>query len=677
MKKFLIVITLNFALCTFSCFCFAQNKNVDSLLRLIKIDKQDTSKVIHSNELCLNYINIGLYDTALFYGNEALRLAIVIANGSKQSSVKQTAKKGMAGSYSRIGIIYDDKGDYPKALDNYFRALQINEELNNQRGIYSQFNNIGLVYHKQSDYPQALNYYFKALKILKEQGKKNEIIASIFGNIGNVYSDFADYPKALDYYFKALKIFEEYGDKNSMTIDLGNIGGVYNNQINYPKALVYYFKSLRMAEEIGDKATIANNFCNIGALYSKTGKFKEAELYLKKAIAIDDSIGVLDYLSRSEGYLSQLYDTTRRYNLALIHYKKAIALKDTIFSQENKKQLVQKEMNYEFEKKEAQTKAENDKQQAVAEEKNRRQKVITGLVGAGLLLVLVFAGFVFRSLRITRKQKQIIEIKNRETEHQKKIIEEKNKDITDSINYAERIQRALLASKKMLNENLTDYFILFKPKDIVSGDFYWAAELSNNNFVLVTADSTGHGVPGAIMSIVNIAALDKAVTQGITSPDLLLNETRRLVIENLKNDGSIAGGKDGMDASLLSFDFKNNILYCAAANNPVWIIRGGELIEIKADRMPVGKHDKDILPFTLHKINLQKNDVVYTLTDGFADQFGGPDEKKFKYKPLQELLLSISTEPMEIQKQKLNDVFDNWKGSLEQVDDVCLIGIRV
>ena len=267
--------------------------------------------------------------------------------------------------------------------------------------------------------------------------------------------------------------------------------------------------------------------------------------------------------------------------------------------------------------------------------------------------------------------------KNIVVEQQKHLVEEKHKEITDSINYAERIQRALLASKKMLDENLSNYFILFKPKDVVSGDFYWATKLSNNNFVLVNADSTGHGVPGAIMSIVNIASLKEASLQGITSPDLLLNETRRLVVENLKNDGSAEGGKDGMDGSLLSFDFKNNILYCASANNPIWIIRGSELIEIKADRLPIGKHDRDKEPFTLHTLTLQKGDVVYTLTDGFPDQFGGASGKKFKHKQLQNLLLEMANEPMETQKQKLNDVFDNWKGNLEQVDDVCLIGVRI
>jgi ligand-binding sensor domain-containing protein/serine phosphatase RsbU (regulator of sigma subunit) len=302
-----------------------------------------------------------------------------------------------------------------------------------------------------------------------------------------------------------------------------------------------------------------------------------------------------------------------------------------------------------------------------------------------ILLITVIVRWNSKKLRARAQELKIkveeatLEIRNQKevVEEQKHLIEEKHKEITDSINYAERIQRALLAGKKTLDENLDDHFILFKPKDVVSGDFYWAAKLNNGHFILVTADSTGHGVPGAIMSIVNIACLKEAVMQGISDPSLLMNETRRLVIEHLKNDGSTEGGKDGMDASLLSFDFNDRVLRCACANNPVWVIRDKQLIEIKADRFPVGKHDKDQEPFTLHTLNLQKGDVVYALTDGFPDQFGGPAGKKFKQRQLQDLLLSIAQEPMDIQQQKLNDVFDAWKGGLEQVDDVCVVGVRV
>lgn len=275
-------------------------------------------------------------------------------------------------------------------------------------------------------------------------------------------------------------------------------------------------------------------------------------------------------------------------------------------------------------------------------------------------------------------------IEKKIVEKQKQIIEEKHKEMTDSIHYAERIQRALLANKKLLDEHLLskdatgrDYFIFFRPKDVVSGDFYHAVSLGKNNFILTTADSTGHGVPGAIMSILNMACLDKAIGKGLTSPELILNETRRLVIESLRNDGSTEGGRDGMDGCMLSFDFEHQRLHFAGANNPVWVIRGREIIELKANRFPVGKHDKDQTPFSLFTLPLQKQDMIYCFTDGFPDQFGGPNGKKFKHKQLQQLLLSLSQLPLAVQKQGLSDAFDSWKGEQEQVDDVTVIGIRI
>ncbi|MES2591012.1 MAG: two-component regulator propeller domain-containing protein [Bacteroidota bacterium] len=307
----------------------------------------------------------------------------------------------------------------------------------------------------------------------------------------------------------------------------------------------------------------------------------------------------------------------------------------------------------------------------------------------GISLLSLIALFVKWRERNLKKEKVLLEQKvvlrtkqlderNKVVEEQKKVVEEKHKEITDSINYAERIQRSLLASKELLDGNLKEYFVFFKPKDIVSGDFYWAAQLHNDQFALVTADSTGHGVPGAIMSILNISCLEKAVDgQQLTDPAEILGYTRKKIIETLKKDGSPLGGKDGMDCSLVCFDFKNSKLTCAAANNPVWIVRDKQMIVFAPDKMPVGKHENDVNPFTQQTIEIKKGDLVYTLTDGMPDQFGGPNEKKFMSKQLKELLISISDLPMQKQKEKLNNTLNNWKGNLEQVDDICIIGVRV
>jgi ligand-binding sensor domain-containing protein/serine phosphatase RsbU (regulator of sigma subunit) len=300
----------------------------------------------------------------------------------------------------------------------------------------------------------------------------------------------------------------------------------------------------------------------------------------------------------------------------------------------------------------------------------------------GIVCIAVIAGFIRWRVKSLRREKAIleqkVELRTMQLDERNKLVEAKHKEITDSINYAERIQRSLLASKELLDENLKEYFVFFQPKDVVSGDFYWAGKLYNNQFVLATADSTGHGVPGAIMSILNISCLEKAIeVQKCVEPSEILGYTRIKIIETLKKDGSVEGGKDGMDCSLLCLDLQHKKLTFAMANNPVWIVRNKQLIAFSPDKMPVGKHDKDKTPFTLHTFDLHKGDVIYTLTDGMSDQFGGPSGKKFMSKQLKEVLVSISDLPMEEQKEALKKVFIDWKGNLEQIDDICIIGLKI
>jgi serine phosphatase RsbU (regulator of sigma subunit) len=233
-----------------------------------------------------------------------------------------------------------------------------------------------------------------------------------------------------------------------------------------------------------------------------------------------------------------------------------------------------------------------------------------------------------------------------------------------------------LATEDILDKNLHDYFVFFQPKNVVSGDFYWASNLNNGNFLLACVDSTGHGVPGAIMSVLNISSLEKVIEKE-TEPASILNETRKLIIERLKKDGSAQGGKDGMDCTLVMLDKNKKQLQYAASNNPLWIVRGNQLMELPFDKMPVGRHDNDTISFTLHTVNLQPNDVMYTFTDGFADQFGGPNGKKFKYTRFKEVLLQISALPMQQQKNELNRQLNEWMGALEQVDDICIVAVRI
>lgn len=279
--------------------------------------------------------------------------------------------------------------------------------------------------------------------------------------------------------------------------------------------------------------------------------------------------------------------------------------------------------------------------------------------------------------KVAEQQRDLVKQSFEEAEKQKIQIEKAHKEITDSINYAERIQQSFMATADLLEANLPEYFIYFNPKETVSGDFYWAANLANDKFAISCADSTGHGVPGAIMSILNISALEKSIENGTTKANEIFNQARTTIIERLKKDGSKEGGKDGMDATLLLFNPDKSKLEYVAANNPIWIIREGELIVIKGERMPVGKNDLDHTPFKGGEFNLKKGDIIYTMTDGFQDQFGGPKEKKFKTSPLKNLILQNAKHSMNDQRSIIAETFQNWKGDLEQVDDVCIIGIKI
>jgi len=442
----------------------------------------------------------------------------------------------------------------------------------------------------------------------------------------------------------------------------------------------------------------------LAKLYLNSGKLLLAEKLLLKSQSLLLNINSNKLKIDNIADLSDLYYKMGNYKKAMDYHLAFIVLKDSMLNDESYRKIMGQQAEFEYEKKAAADSVKVSEEKKMTNLQFKQEKTQRFALYGGLILVLIFAGFMFNRFKITQKQKNIIELKEEETKkqniiitQQKHLVEEKHKEITDSINYAERIQRSFLATKELLDENLKDYFVFFKPKDIVSGDFYWADTLSNGNFALVTADSTGHGVPGAIMSLLNITSLENAVKE-TTEPAQILNLTRQTIITRLKKDGSAEGGKDGMDCSIIVFDKINNKLIIAGANNPVWIVRSDMkdvryetenkninisnlnthiLIEIKPDKIPVGKHDRDTELFTQHIFDLQSGDIIYTLTDGFPDQFGGVKGKKFMSKNLKELLLANAHLPMHELKQLLETTFKNWIGNLEQVDDVIVIGIKI
>ena len=315
------------------------------------------------------------------------------------------------------------------------------------------------------------------------------------------------------------------------------------------------------------------------------------------------------------------------------------------------------------------------------ETKRQNAQKIGFAIGFGLMLILAIV--VFRNYRQKKKDNLVISKQKQEVEFQKDLVEEKNKEIIDSINYAKRLQEAILPPKRIVQSYLSNSFILYKPKDIVAGDFYWM-ETVGDSVYFAAADCTGHGVPGAMVSVVCSNALSKAlIEENITDPGKILDRTRELVIERFgQSEEDI---KDGMDIALVSLaqdergsESEKYVVHFAGANNPLWIIRNGadEVEEIKADKQPIGKYAAE-KPFTTHEVKLNPGDSIYIFSDGYQDQFGGDKGKKYKTGRMKKFLLSIRDQDMQTQRELLNEEFENWKGGLEQLDDVCLIGVRI
>jgi serine phosphatase RsbU (regulator of sigma subunit) len=706
-KAILIRLVIFFLAFVFTFFAEAQDsrKRIQELLDSIKIAKEDTNKFKLYYKLSDNYLLNNDTIKSLVYSNKALEL-----------SSKINYEIGIAKANLQIGNLYASRGllDSDKSISHLLAALKIFERLNHTKGIadcyyiignnYLSLNNleasienlnkaisqykkinkksliadcyrmIGQAYQTEKKSEKALSNYNAALQIAKNDNDTFNIGAA-YELIGGIYTMLKDYKKALYYHIESKNISSVLKDNKGVADSYMQIGDIYDQQKIYDKTLENYFFAKKYYEMCHDSESVAWSNEEIARTYRNLKQYHSSVEFYKKAEKLYTKLNILNmnfgfYKGLSEAY-AKTNDFKNAYHYRKLHSSLYDSVMDSYMKMKNK--LENTQVNYELEKS-AKERELSDQLIAEKENKIKQQKIINYSIVIGLIILTAFLFWIFNSRKKTRKQNELI------TE-QKSLIEEKHKEITDSINYAERIQRSFLATKELLDSNLRDHFVFFQPKDVVSGDFYWAAKLDDGKFLYATADSTGHGVPGAIMSILNISSLEKSVEK-FREPSEILNETRKIIIQRLKQDGSAEGGKDGMDCSLVVLNNERTKFTYAAANNPVWIVRKNkeglaELVEANPDKMPVGKHERDGIPFKQNEIELLKGDIIYTLTDGMPDQFGGPKGKKYKYATLKNFLCSIHHLSMIEQKEKLKNEFENWKGNLEQVDDVCIIGVRV
>lgn len=645
---------------------------------------QDTTVVLNKIDAARSVLTSNP-DLALKRGMSALNIA------SKTNNQKLSAY-----ALNTIGSAYYFKNNPDSAQWYHLLALDIQNSINDFTGMGRSYANLGSVYMDKNQNDRAIKYFFLAEKKLIKAGY-NEGLAKLYNSMGNLFNKIQDYKNSIVYYKKGILLSKELQDVDlniALTINLAN---VFSSLKQQHKALELYLNSYNIARKSNNHVYYVMICNNISELYTNLKEWDKAKYYCKKGLEsiyknqLDDYLKISTYgtyatiltndnnnveaklyLDSALLFLKELPDLAKEITLKIqlgkaLHWNKhydasfstlneALNLKDSLYQINLSEKLSELNTAYDVEKKESQIIALN--------ESKRKQKIINYLLTGVGVITIVF--LVITVLAFLRKKKD-----NKLIQAQKSIVEEKNKEITDSINYAKRIQDAILPSQSFLTENFSNGFVLYKPKDIVAGDFYWV-EKYNQELFIAAADCTGHGVPGAFVSVICSSALSKALLEeNVCETGKLLDRTRDLVVEKFsKSEEKV---QDGMDISLCKL--VGNNLQWSGANNPIWIVTNKELTEIKPNKQPIGKIDNPI-PFDSHTVTVPKGSMIYLITDGFADQFGGEFGKKFKYNSLKKLLIQVSDKEPNQQKELLSECFDNWKNMHEQVDDVCILGFR-
>lgn len=595
-------------------------------------------------------------------------------------------KDGMANTYNNLGNIHYYQGDYKPAIDYWTQSLKMKEESGDQLGAANTLNNIGNIYKAQNDNTKAAEYYNQSLTIYQEIDHPDGVVVAST-NLAGIYLDLGETQKALNLYLKAYEMSVAADDKNGISDAYNGIGLVYKAVENLDSAETYFNQSLALRESIGDVKGITESLYHLATVYFEQGKMNDALRFSERSMQMATEMNSRSHIKSAAEISWKINKKIKNPGKALEMYELYIQMRDSLESEENQMEIIRSEFEYKHEKEAAKDSilaAESNKikdAQLHAKNLESKQRKTQNYILLGILaLTLVLGGIIFHRFRVTKIQNGIIERQKFQVDQAYGILEVKNREITDSIKYAKRIQNAILPTNKHLRDGLKDSFILFIPKDIVAGDFYWLEE-RDGKILFAAGDCTGHGVPGAMVSVVCVSGLNRAVREnGLTDPGKILDKTREMVIAEFeKSDDEV---KDGMDISLAAIQREKEngerLLEWSGANNPLWILRKDNNVieEIKPNKQPIGKVENPTA-FKSHQINVSTGDIIYLLTDGFKDQFGGAKGKKFKAANLKKLLLSIHHESMETQKKLIAQAFENWKGDSEQIDDVCILGVRI
>lgn len=684
-------------------------KALDNYLKSLKIREEINDKpgaaMTYSN-IGTVYVNQENYEKALPSFYKYLKVSIEIGD-----------KQGMCNSYNNIGLVYYFQGVLSKskkttsekmtlALENYSKSLKLSEEIGNRQGIVTSYNNIGNIYEHQENYEKALSTHLKSLKISEDIGDKNGTLNS-FLNIGNINLKQNKLEEANKFLTNALILSKELGKKDGIKTAYGGLSDLYEKKGDYKQAYNFHKLYTQIKDTLLNEES-SKQMTEMAAKYDSEQKDKAIQL-----------------LNKDKETQASLAIEEKRSQRIILYSVMGISVLVIVFSLFIYRSLRQKKkLNIELEKLSIVAR-ETDNGVLICGPKGEIEWCnagLTKLLGYTLndlkqrgntleeissspeIKSIIHQSIenkkpsTYQSLNITKdgkarwmqstltpildnagntKKLVVIDMDVTERKQADDMILQKNQNITDSLNYAKRIQQAILPSRELVRSFIPDSCILFNPKNIVSGDFYWIHSINEHEVLIAAVDCTGHGVPGAFMSIMSFNLLEQVVKeQQVYEPALILNDLSNAVIKALKQTNEIGMVKDGMDIALCKINYKTLELEYAGAHNALYLIRKGALTETKANQRAIGI-SMATNQFLNHTIKLEKGDCFYIFTDGFADQKGGPDNKKFYYRPFQKLLIDIHQLEMTEQEIILEKTISEWKGKKEQIDDILVIGVRI
>lgn len=626
-----------------------ETSNVERLKELLRVAKNDTTKVNVLNALFKEYFQTDIAK-AQIYAEEALTI-----------SEKDKYLKGIAESSENLGDVYQKQGAYGKSMDYYSKSLEVMRQTNNLSGV-----------------------------------------AEVYNHMGNIAVKQGDNPRAEEYYQDAIKIRQQIKDNNGIAITLTNLGSFHFKQENYDKAIQFHNQALTIADSLDNKNIYMYNLYRIAETYYKKGDMGQALKYFKQQLYAAQTSGDKSYMQKAYLGLSQVYARAEDYKKAYENYQYFAELKES----SNKERSNLKIEQIQAEQKQTETELQLvSKERQIKEEEIQRKNLTQNFFIVSTLLILIITIIVFRNYQSSQRTNRLLAAQKEEIEKTSKTLQEKsqqiekqnnaikktnetleiafseierkNKDITASINYAKRIQESMLPFDKTIKEHLPENFIIFKPRDIVSGDFYWFAE-KQDKIILAAVDCTGHGIPGAFMSMVGNDYLNQIINlQNITEPDTILYELHKNIKKALKQEET--ENRDGMDVALCLIDKHKKTLEFAGAARPIVIVQDNQPIqEIMTGKLPIGGFQKETeRMFEKITLDLSKETMIYIFSDGYQDQFGGSKGRKFGKNRLIELLQEIHHNDMSTQKHLLEQTLHDWMGDSRQMDDILIIGVRL